>query len=463
MRSILLSAVLLLLVFCLGMVAVSGVGVLGFSLHPPQISVPPVPEVGDVYFAPQPPEMDAPDLSASVALQMDEIQAQVVQVRGLIPQRGVYRDVLTSAELHQRVMDDFLEEFTQQDAEEYAQVLAVLGLIEPGTELHQVFIDLYSEQVAGFYDPKTEAMFVVQGDVFGGAERMTYAHEYTHALQDQVYDLQDGLQMDDETCQEKSETCAAVTALIEGDATLTEQLWFIRNSTEEDLQQLQEFAFNFKTPMYDALPEFLQEDFLFPYREGAEFVSTLYDRGGFAEVDAAYDNLPQSTEQILHPEKYPNDEPHSVILPEFATLLDPAWHEIDDSVLGEWYTFLVLAYGAEEKARLPLAEARLAAAGWKGDRYVVYQKDSTDTSVLVLNSLWDTEQDAREFTDAFSRYGKVRWGNVEEGSNGQMFWQSDSDGVVVFLRQGSETLWVIAPETEIVKLIIQEAGFLLED
>jgi hypothetical protein len=319
-------------------------------------------------------------------------------------------------------------------------------LLEPGYDLYQLYIDLYSEQVAGYYDDQTKEMYVVQGEGFQGTERMTYAHEYVHALQDQVYDLENGLMLNNDYCETHTEYCAATTALIEGDAVFTEQRWFLRHATEEDQQQVQEFYQSYTSPVYDSTPEYLKQDFLFPYQQGMEFVQSIYDRGGLAAVDAVYQDPPQSTEQILHPDKYPRDIPEEVTLPDLGSVLGEAWVQIDDNVMGEWYTFLILAYGSDPDYRLPLSTARQAAAGWKGDAYTVYQSKGSSAAALVFRSRWETSIDADEYWNALASYGEARWGKADERENDSLRWRATPQGEVALLRLDQDVVWVCAPD-----------------
>jgi hypothetical protein len=111
-------------------------------------------------------------------------------------------------------------------------------------------------------------MYVVSDEGFNGTERMTYAHEFTHVLQDQTYDLENGLKDNEAYCKNETEYCAAITALIEGDATLSEQYWFYKYSTDLDKSQVQEFQNSYTSPVYDSAPAYMKEDFLFPYQYG---------------------------------------------------------------------------------------------------------------------------------------------------------------------------------------------------
>jgi len=397
--------------------------------------------------APDNSESGSPDspsatdsISGDIARQMDEIQMQVILERGLKPTENVNRGLYSSEQLRERVLEDFLEEYSPEEAQTDALSLAAFGLLEPNFDLYNFYIDLLSEQIAGFYDQKTKEMVVVQGEGFNGPERLTYAHEYTHALQDQNYDIENGLNFNDEACDANSEGCAAVQALIEGDASLSELNWFFANGTPEDQTEIMEFYNTYEMPVFDSAPEFITMDFTFPYEYGYTFVESLFSKGGWGTVDRAYQNLPQSTEQILHPERYPDDQPIPVALPDFGGLLDSSWEEIDRGTMGEWYTYLILSKGLDVNARLDEETASLAAEGWGGDAYIVYYNADTQKSVMLLLSAWDTPEDADEFAAAFRDYANGRFGQSSDET-----WQGD-DGFHAFFQNGVYTAWVLAPD-----------------
>ena len=110
----------------------------------------------------------------------------MIRERGLEPNGDFTRQMFTPEELRQRVLDDFLEDYSREEAKTDVISTAAFGLIEPDFEFYDFYIDLLSEQVAGFYDNETKEMAVIQGEGWGGPERMTYAHEYFHALQDHI-------------------------------------------------------------------------------------------------------------------------------------------------------------------------------------------------------------------------------------------------------------------------------------
>ena len=254
------------------------------------------------------PEAVVP-VPANIAVQMDDIESKVSLLRGLLPVSPVQRGLLTPDELRAQMEEDIYEDSTPEEIADDGNALSILGLLPPDYDLQALYVELMTEQVAGFYDPETKEMYVVQGGDFKGPERMTYAHEFTHVLQDQTYDLQNGLNSNPDYCEEHTEYCAAVNALIEGDATLTESLWFFRYATAQDKQDVTDFYNSYSSPVYDSSPYYLQQDLLFPYQYGLEFVQSLYDVNGFASVDEAFRNPPVSSEQIHAPRSLPGRYP----------------------------------------------------------------------------------------------------------------------------------------------------------
>ncbi len=465
-RNILLSALVLVVVLCLCLGALGvgglGVGVLGSILAPsatPTSTPLAVAPTLSATASPRPSQSPAPEPAAppaennqsplppAITGQMDEIQRQVIRLRGLQPTGPVKRGLLNHAQLIDKVKKDFFKDFTPDDAKDEAIKLHAFGLLPANFDLFSLYQRLYEEQVSGYYDNVTKEMYVVEGESFQGPERMTYAHEYTHVLQDQNFDMKDGLNYSETACKDESERCAAIQALIEGDASLVELDWFQQDSTALDQQQIQNMTQGYSSPVFDSAPDFLQKDFLFAYQSGLEFVQSLFDRGGWAAANDAFHNPPQSTEQILHPDRYPADKPVVVPLPDLTSPLGSGWRKVDENTLGEWYTYLVLADGEDARARLPANTAQTATAGWGGDKYAVFASyQGGSASVLVTQ--WDQTKDAAEFRDAFVRYGRVRWGSPTLDQSSRIRWeQAAGVGSVEFRVDQQRTTWVSAPDT----------------
>lgn len=454
MQKVVLSclAILVATCLCLSVLAVAGAAsYLIFETSSSQSSAQPTPSS----ISPL-PGIDPNDsnLPADVRAQMEQIEQQVVTLRGLAPATDIQRGLFSTEDLRQRVLNDFIEDYTFEEAQEDVLALAAFGLLPPGFDLLTLYEELLSEQIAGFYDDETKEMVVVQGAGFGGVERMTYAHEYTHALQDANYDITDGLGYSDELCEQDSERCAAIQALLEGDASLLEETWLYEQATQQDMDDIIAFYSSYSSPVYERAPLFLQQDFLFPYTTGKEFVDYFYADGAWAAVDALYANPPVTTEQILHPEKYPDDRPLPVELPDLAAQLDPGWEVVDEGVLGEWYTVLVLGFGTDASANLIEGQARSAASGWGGDAYRVYANAERSQTVLVLLTEWDAVDEAEEFSRSFRDYAAGRFGAEQADGAGQWAWNG-SQGSARLVLSGATTLWVLAPDTALADTLAQ--------
>jgi hypothetical protein len=369
---------------------------------------------------------------------MDEIQRQVAALRGLNSLGPVQRTLLSTDELRQRVLDELLQDYTEEEAAFESRMFALLGLVEPGIDLWTLYADLLSEQVAGYYDDQAGAMFVVREAGFGGPERLTYAHEYVHALQDQHYDIDDGLGYNDEACDENPDRCAALSAMLEGDAMLLQAQWLRTYATEQDLQELRDFVAAYEMPAYEAAPEFIRDDLMFSYLQGLGFVTELFVEGDWAAVDEAYRSPPASSEQILHPDRYPDDAPIFLEVPDPIPALGGAWREVGHRVLGEWHTRLTL------EAVLPSDAAAEAAEGWGGDYVLVLTNDETGEDALILVTRWDALIDAQQFFTHLAEYGETRFGDGRTTTTTAM-WAGDA--TYAFLeRSADQTLWILAPD-----------------
>lgn len=453
MKTIIISCVVLLIItcLCLGVLILAGVGV--SVLYPISLSPESTPEQ-----LPSPVnELTEPssDLPGQLAGTIAEIELQVIQIRGLEKQESVEHTLISEEELENIVVEDFFAEYSDQDATQDVLVLSSLGLLPDTFDLKVFYEELYTEQIAGFYDSDTKEIYVVQGLDFGGAEKLTYAHEFTHVLQDQVYGLDEGLGINEEACEEDSERCAAVQALIEGDASQSEILWFQTYASREDYDDLMDMFDRIETPVLDSAPPYMAADLYFPYEKGLAFVQELYEENGYEAVDTAFLSPPVSTEQILHPEKYPDDVPFPVTLPDLTNTLGGSWTLYDQNIMGEWYTFLILNKGYDESIQLSESLAMDAAEGWGGDAYAIYLNENTDETIFVMDTLWDTVGDAEEFVDAFYQYASRRWLSLSMTLSDARVWKGQN-AFAAFWHDGNRTLWMMAPDQDTLSNIFSE-------
>jgi hypothetical protein len=380
-------------------------------------------------------------LSEEDALEaMDVIEAQVSELRGLETLQPVAKAFLSTDELRQRLMEDSFEDYSPQEARDDVLLYAAFELVEPDLDLYNLLLDLYTEQVAGFYDPETDELYVVKSDQPPGAmERSVFSHEYTHALQDQHFDLE-ALGFTDEES-EDSERDFAIQCLAEGDAMLLEQHYMIRYFDADDLNEMFDQIDEVETSVLDTAPTVVRESLMFPYEAGLSFVTRLYADGGWPAVDAAYANPPLSTEQILHPDRYPDDVPQRVTLPPLTDTLGSGWRMVDTDVVGEFQLRLYLDVHADS------SEAETAAEGWDGDRYAVHWREDESGFVLVLRLAWDTPADADEFFVTYARFARDRFGHGPTRSEGDARWWWLGDDALLLARNSQdESLVIIAPD-----------------
>jgi len=329
------------------------------------------------------------------AVLLAEIRAAVSDIRGLEPSGNVDPVVIDEATLRANLEAEFDAENTPAELAVVEDVYVTLGLLPEGASLRAMHLDLLTGQVAGYYSPERDELFVVSrsGEV-GPVELATYAHEFTHQLQDGQFDL-DALGLD---AADQGDRALAVLALIEGDATAAQSAWLQSGFlTPEELGEI--FQASLDPAGLEALrraPAILRETALFPYRDGLALVTGLLLEGGYRAVDAAFANPPASTEQVLHPEKYAAGEaPIEVTVPPgLAVRLGEGWAEAARDTLGE----LVLRVWLREGG-LEAAAARVAAAGWGGDRLVLFRGPEGQVAVALLSE-WDSPADAAEFADA---------------------------------------------------------------
>jgi hypothetical protein len=374
--------------------------------------------------------------------EMRSIEAEVSQLRGFQPLDPVERRLVTTDQLRTYVLDEFLADYTAQDAQTDADMLFMLGLLPEVLDLRQLYTDLYSEQIAGYYDTENDEMVVVCESGFSGVERLTYAHEFVHTLQDQHFGFETGLEYSDTACEGNSQRCAATRALFEGGAALLQEQWLRMFAQPEDLEDLAFFFSSFTMPVYESAPHYIQADFTFPYLEGLFFVRSLYLKDGWATVDDAFLNPPQSTEQILHPERYPWDDVVALRFPGLSSLSEHGWEITYQDVLGEWTLRKML------EVFLPENEASVAAEGWGGDFIILLDNPELEAQAMLQLIQWDSMRDAHEFTAAYQDYGVLRYGEAARVSTTSAEWTS-SEINVLFERQSNQTLIILSSSEEL--------------
>jgi hypothetical protein len=461
--------------------------------------------------APQSPATTAASRNAALIAATADVLKETSELRELPILRPVQSSTQSRTEIERMLIKNLDEETTPAQIHATEVTLKKLGLAPADFQYRALMLRLLTEQVAGYYDPKTREFHLADWIDLDG-QKPVMAHELTHALQDQHFNLR----RFEHWPKGDSDAELAAHALIEGDATLAMTLYVMRNPLRALAFLKSLGASGMPSEELDHAPRALRETLLFPYQEGILWTRNLYQHGGWNEVSQAFTTLPQSTEQVMHSEKYfVHEAPVKVALPDITTLLNgrgqraevrsqrsevrgrrsevscfpasasvslrperdavksvpPAvaggfnhpvwsaatgrrfsswhhaqaaratWKKLDSDVNGEWGFYLIL----DQFLKSP-AKSRRAAAGWGGDRYSIYEGPKGEVLYISL-STWDTENDAREFFNAYVERTERRYAsaipvdptpNPESPTLSRAF--RTSQGTVLIERRGARVL-----------------------
>lgn len=293
------------------------------------------------------------------------------------------------------------EEMPPRELEGVRQTYIALGLIPDSLDMKKLLLDLYQEQVAGYYDPKTDKFYVVKGTPVS-LLRPVLAHELVHALQDQHQNLDSLIARS-----RGNDRQSAAQAAIEGQATIVMFAVLAEEASGRPIvpaalpdisAQLRPAldAQNSQFPVFRNAPRIFRETMVFPYVGGARFVQQLWNsRSDLAFAAPLGTLLPQSTEQVLHaPERFlvTRDAPTEIRFDNKANVLY-------ENTLGELETGIVLS----EYLKL---DSDSAASGWDGDRYQVL--DVGGKKALVWASVWDDAGSADRFAQRYREVAAKR-------------------------------------------------------
>ncbi len=369
--------------------------------------------------------------SGDLAALYRTIEDQVVAERGLEAKQRLEPTILSEDELRSRIEEQFRKDNPADEIAIAQETLQALGLLPADADLEQLYVDMLGSQVAGFYDPEAKELFVVsRSGAVGATEKVTFAHEFTHALQDQHFGLE-GIDVD---AVGQGDRSLGRLALVEGDATLLMTRWLVENLSPAEMQELLKVNPEDQAQL-EALPAILRETLLFPYQQGAIFVNGIWMAGGWAAVDRVYGRLPDSTEQVLHPEKYESGEqPVAVALDgaALASAMGAGWSSTPADTLGEFQLSVWLRENG-----VKALDAQAAAAGWGGDR-LAYLRGPNGSYALVLATTWDSAGEDDEFVAAARTAvaGLPGAARVERGTDARTAW--------VFMASDAPTLDLLA-------------------
>ncbi|MBI3751656.1 MAG: hypothetical protein HY263_08400 [Chloroflexi bacterium] len=361
---------------------------LGCGPAPTASSLSPAPTFAAAASPSPGPSVDAASVYAAIA-------AQIEQIRGLQPTADIAPVLLDADQFRANLTADFDRNNAPAVVRFTQELYIELGLLPPGSSLRDAYLDLQAGQVAGYYSADRKQLFVVSrsGGV-GPTQRVTYAHEFTHQLQDQHFDLTKLLG----TATDQGDRTLARVGLLEGDAVTAQMTWMTANLTAADLAQLLADASDPAALVaLQRAPAILRTMALYPYSEGLAFVDALMAKDGYASVNAAFADPPASTTQILHPELYmAGVQPVEVPLPAgLAGSLGAGWSRLGEDTVGELQVRAWLAANGVDAAT-----AATAASGWAGDRVAIFEGPAGQVALAMIIR-WTRTTDVAEFAGAW--------------------------------------------------------------
>ena len=321
---------------------------------------------------------------ATLARLVDSLRLPVERAAGLrfkTPPRSAMR---TREQVRTYLLGKLDEELPPARMRGMEAAYRLFGMLPDTLSLRALLLELYTEQVAGYYDPDSTTLFGVAG-ADRSELRLVLAHEMVHALQGQYLRLDSILKATAD-----NDRLSAAQAILEGQATLasidvlapgrevtrTPEFW---EMYRDQVQQQQA-----RMPIFAKAPLVVREALIFPYLDGAEFMHWWATGSGHSDTLPYGPRMPVSTEQILHPERYARRD---IPVP-IAFAADSG--SIYEDVLGEDEIRVLIAMldGADEvQTVVPL--------GWGGDRYRVY--DAPGGPALVWYAVWDDARSAGKF------------------------------------------------------------------
>jgi hypothetical protein len=369
-------------------------------------------------------------LTAQSAQKMaDKVLKETSVLRGLLIKRPVPCGVQGSKEIEKMVREAMQKENSQTAVRSAEVLMKRLNMAPENFDLKSYYVRLMGEQVAGYYDTDSGKFYTAQNVASLQLETIM-AHELTHALQDQHFDLS----RLEKWPRHDSDAQGAMQALVEGDATFT----MSRYMTAQPLRFLGMIASSLfpqgNSELFYGAPRSLQQSMTFPYIQGMQFVSQLYQKGRWPLVNRAFTKLPASTEHILHPDKYlAGEAPVKVPLRHISRTIGRGWKLVDHDVNGEFGFQLILGEHIAD-----LKAVNRAAAGWGGDRYALYEGPKGAT-LFAQVSVWDSESDAREFALAYGQRTQIIQGTAGKTVKNGFQWKTPN-GSIYIARQSSRVV-----------------------
>ena len=326
-----------------------------------------------------------------------EVEDQVESVRGLRFERPVNVEPVTPAEIDRRISEYLDVYYPHRFYARRTDAWRAIGALPPGVGYLEALGRFQQGEVLGFYNSQNGELVYTGDEQLTRIEQFILAHELTHAIDDQHFDL-DRLDRLASSCDD--ERFLAALGAVEGSAQYFSTQVILRFPVEE--------IGEIPDPGTRGIPPMIVDLQLYPYTAGQTFVQAVADDGGVDAVNEVLRRFPATTEEVLHPGQPEGDVDVEVDVPDFAPTFGGGWRDLDVMVAGELWLRTLLA------TRLPDDTASNAANGWDGGIYRAWT-DGEDT-VVILATVWDSPIEAGAFRGAIGDWLGDRATAAIEGS-----------------------------------------------
>ncbi len=350
--------------------------------------------------------------------QIDSIVKTLSEITGLSEKHSVPYGRMNKKQLKQFLSKRIKK--TLRPEEIYADELALkmFGLVPQDFDLKKSTIDLLTEQAAAFYDYDNKKLYLLDDSSFN-AETTTLAHELSHALADQHFDL--GKFMD-ETPSNDDENLAH-TAVVEGQASWLMIAYDLKEAgkdlvpTQEMLKSVADSSEMSMAdfPVLKSSPLYVQQSLLFPYSEGTLFFAAVYKKMGQKSFAAVFEDPPADSAQIIHPERYfAHQKPSKPVLPTISA--QDKGKVITDGSVGEFdHEMLLRQYDGEQLSNS-------LAPCLRGGQFEILAMGKDRKPLLEYASEWDSPEDADRFFHAYKKVLKAKWKQCD--------WTTEKEGIL---------------------------------
>jgi hypothetical protein len=407
---------------------------------------------------------------------VDEILRFASKDTGLPIKKKVKRTIVSRPQVEKYIGDKFKDDADRIRFERSELVEKKFGLLPRTFDLHSFLIKLLSEQVAGYYDEKTRTMNLLDWNE-PDMQRPVMAHELTHALQDQSFNLEKMSKHDEEiekhglddldelVRNDEDSTCRS--AVLEGQAmiVLLDYVLAPQGQSVEKMPQVVDLMQDSMdksrgSPVFDSAPLLLQEELAFPYRQGMKFIKDLLVAGGKQlAYTGVLGRMPQTTREIMEPKEYlAGHRVPPLLLPDLS-FLKKDYEPYDAGAVGQLDVSMLLRMYADETLDKRLNPEWRGGAYYAAGRKGVKPPDRNSTAHVGLYyiSKWATEEAAQEFAKAYAaalptRYKELR--RVHGYAPETLQWAS-ADGPIFIQQTGNAVVAVESFDEESAKKLIE--------